>query len=87
MTHMTEAALVDLSDDQLKELLGYCWEGIKRLEEQKKNDEQLLSMRAKINEYVDTNYTVFIKAFRARLRAARAQAAVRGIQWKAPDNM
>jgi hypothetical protein len=84
---MAEAALVDLTDEQLKELLGYSWEAIKRLEEAKKNDAYLIEMKTKTDEYTEENYTRFIKANRARLKAARAQAHVRGIKWKAPDNI
>jgi hypothetical protein len=86
-SHLAEAALVDLSDDSLKEFLGHLWEGIKGLEEQRKNDEVFAELVAKANEHNDLLYRMPIKEFKAKLKAARAQAKVRGITWKAPDKM
>lgn len=83
--HLAESNLVDLSDEELKEYLGYCWESNKTLEERKKNDPDLEQMRQTMKDYIKDNYTDSIKDYKGKLKAARALATARGIVWKAPE--
>lgn len=81
---LDEANLVDLNDDELKELLGHTYHGLKNLDEQQKNDPEIERMKAALKTYVDDNFADRKKALKARLKAARALAAVRGVEWKLP---
>jgi hypothetical protein len=82
---LAEAGLVDLTDDELKEFLGYSWEAAKSLEEAKNKDQHVIRVRDELRQYLDDNYNDAIKDHKARLKAARAQAKVRGIKWKEPE--
>lgn len=84
---LLEAGLVDMTDDELKEFLGYSWESAKTLEEAKAKDQHVVRVREELKEYLDSNYNEDIKAHKARLKAARAQAKVRGIKWKEPEGV
>ncbi len=86
-TYLEEANLVDLSDEELKELLGYLWESNKTLEERKKSDPDLEQMRQKMKDYIKDNYSDVTKEYKGKLKAARALAAARGITWRAPDSL
>ncbi len=82
---LTESHLVDLSDSDLKDVLGYTYHTLKNLDEAKKNDPDIAQMRAQLKAYVDDNYSHECKRLKARMKAARALAATRGIEWKEPD--
>ncbi len=84
---MQEVNIVDLPDDGIKELLGYLFESLKRLEESKKADPDLQQMQERLKEYVRDNYGDETKLLKARLKAARAQAKVRGIKYNVPEDM
>lgn len=82
---LAEAALVDLDDGDLKEFLGATYHEIKNLDEAKKNDPDIEQMREALKRYIDDNYTEQEKALKARMKAARTLAEVRGIKWKLPE--
>lgn len=83
---LNEASLVDLSDDELKEFLGYTYHAARNLEESRKSDPDAQQMRDKLNQYLDDNFNEEIKRQKANLKAARALASARGIRWKLPDH-
>lgn len=82
---LEEAALVDLSDEQLKELLGHTYHSLKNLDERKKADPDIKQMREELKRYTDDNYTDEQKSLKARMKAGRSLAASRGIKWKLPE--
>lgn len=82
-----ELSILDLTDDELKELLGYTHEALKVIEESRKNDPELQRLKHVAKEYEGDNYTDEIKSYKARLKAARAQAKVRGIKYNPPEEM
>lgn len=84
--YLQEAALVDLTDEELKEFLGYTYHAARNLEEEKKKDPDAQQMRDKLNQYLDDNFNEEIKRHKANLKAARALAGARGIRWKLPDH-
>jgi hypothetical protein len=86
MSIVAEANLVDLADHQLKETIGGLWERIRRLEDAIKTDPEIMRMTDELNLYKDENYRDDIKLFKAKLKAARKQAEVRGIQFKLPGD-
>jgi hypothetical protein len=77
-----EAQYVDLSDDELKALVGCLFEGIKRLAEAKKIDQELEAMSAALKDLENSRYNFEIKVNGRRLKAARSLAKVRGITFK-----
>lgn len=86
-SHMDEANLVDLNDNELKELLGYLFQSVKSLDEQKKTDPTIEKLKTELKNYVEENYTDQIKRYRGKLKAARNLAEARGIQWKVSENL
>jgi len=82
-----ESRLVDLSDDQLRDLVGYLWESIKRTDDAMGNDQAIEEMRAKLDEYKELNYTEAKRTFKAKLKAARKHAEVRGITFDLPSGV
>lgn len=82
-----ESRLVDLSDDQLRDLVGYLWESIKTTDERMKNDPKLAEMQEAMNEYKETHYKEDVRTFKAKLKAARKHAQVRGLHFALPDGI
>lgn len=82
-----EANLVDLSDEQIKEAILYMWEAVKNLKDQMANDPDLKQMQDQVKLYKKDNYTDEIKGYEAKLKAARAQAKVRGIKITLPGDV
>lgn len=80
--HLHEARLVDLSDDDLKEILGQTYQDFKNLEELKKSDVQVIKLQNALNEYIQTHYSVKLRSLKARLKAARLIANSRDIRWR-----
>ncbi len=85
--HLEEIKIVELSDEQLKELLGHTYEAIKTLEELKKNDERIEELQAELKTYVAESYTDDLKRYKARLKAARNQAKIRNLSYTLPGDM
>lgn len=81
---IAEATLIDLNDAELKELLGYLHEAVKRLTEDMKKDPDIQQMKAQLQAYMQDNYKEEIKRLNAKLKAARVQAHARGIKWTPP---
>ena len=82
-----EARLVDLSDDQLKELVGSLWECIKRTDEAMKNDQTIEKLEAELKEYKENNYNDAKRQYKAKLKAARKHAEIRGLSFRLPDEV
>lgn len=76
--------LVSLSDEALKETLGYFHMSAHKLEEQHKNDPELAAMKQRVKDLEDERYKIAIKSYKANLKAARALAEARGITWHPP---
>ena len=83
---LREASIIDLDDESLKDYLLYTHEAIKNLNEALKNDEKIEQMAQALKEYKAENYGNDIKDLVARLKAARAQAKVRGIKITLPED-
>jgi hypothetical protein len=83
--NIEEANLVDLDDTQLKDFLGACYHSAKNLDEAKKHDPEILALQEKIAEIRFERYDVTIKTLKARLRAGRAIASLRGLDWRIPE--
>lgn len=86
MSILKEAALVDLSDSALKELLGHTYHAIRNLEEEKRNDPEIAQMREALQAYVKDNFDNDLMDFKKRMKAARALAKARGIKWTLPED-
>lgn len=82
-----ESAVVDMSDDALKELLGATWEAIKNLTDQMKTDPEVERMEGELKKYKKDNFQDAIKRYKRLLKAARYVAQARGIQWKIPEEL
>lgn len=74
-----------MNDDELLSLLGWLYDNIKTLEENKKTDETILAYRAKIEEHAETIYTLPIKDYRKKLAGVRYVAQMRGLEFKVPE--
>lgn len=75
---------VDLPEEELKAFLLNRYEGLKLLDEAQKNDGKLKKLTEDLKEYKDTVYTYTKKEYRAEIKAARAVAKARGIEFKLP---
>lgn len=84
---MHEANLVDLNDEQVKDAILYLWEAVKNLKDEMAKDPQLQQMQDQLKMYKKDNFTDEIKTYEARLKAARAQAKVRGIKITLPGEV
>lgn len=81
--HLSEAAYIDMSEDELRNTLGYLHERLKRLKEAKSSDPKAEEMRAALKEHLKT-ITDETKTVTKRLKGARAVAKYRGIEWHMP---
>lgn len=82
-----ESRLVDLTDDQLRELVGSLWEHIKRTDDAMKNDATIEKLTAELKEYKDINYGEAKRGYKAKLRAARKHAEIRGLIFSLPEEL
>lgn len=82
---LDEARLVSHTDEELLDLVGSLWEGIKRIDEAMKSDEQIEKMALELKEYKDTKYLDDKRKFVSKLKAARAHAKVRGLKFNIPQ--
>ncbi len=80
-----ELRLVDLSDDAVKEFLGYHFSAKRRLEAAQKDDPEIQQMREQLKLYIMDNYGEEIKACEARIKAGWAQINARGLKYKLPE--
>ena len=85
MSLIQEAQLTVLSDDELKNFVGYCGEAIRNLEEAKKGDEELQRLKQAAKDYENENFNCEIRTYKAKLLAARAQFRVRGLRFEIPE--
>ncbi len=79
---LDESKYVDLSDEDLKESLGFMWERCKSLREAEKTDPDVCQMRDKLKSYIEDNFRVERKDVERHLKAARQIAKLRGLKWK-----
>ncbi len=84
---LNEVHIVDLSDDQIKELISYSFEAVKRIEKELKNDERIAEMKQVLKNYIDEHFSGEMKKHKAMLRAACSQARVRNIKYELPDGV
>lgn len=82
-----ESRLVDLSDDALRDLVGYLWESIKLTDERMKVDPKIEEMETALKEYKESHYKEDVRTFKAKLKAARKHAQVRGLSFQLPDGI
>jgi len=82
-----ESRLVDLTDDQLRDLVGYLWESIKLTDDRMKSDPKLEAMQTAMDEYKETHFKEDIRTFKAKLKAARKHAQVRGLHFSLPNGV
>lgn len=80
--HFHEARLVDLSDTDLKEVLGSAYQRLKNLEEQKNIDANVLKLKQELKDYIDKHFSLEIRSCKATLKAARLLANARNIEWR-----
>jgi hypothetical protein len=79
MSSIDQARLVDLTDVQLKELVGGLHEYVKVLNDSRAADEEIAELKKQAKELSDERYDVNLKAAKRRLAAARKVASLRGI--------
>lgn len=77
-----EARIVSYTDSQLVDYIGNLWESVKRIDEQMKADPEIERMEIELKNYKDEHFLDEKKGFVRRLRAARAIAKVRGVQFR-----
>lgn len=80
-----EAHLVDLTDQQLIELIGSLWENVKQIDERMKNDTEIEELQARLKELKGIKYLDEQKRYKARLRAARALAKAKNLSIPVPE--
>lgn len=82
---MHEIRLIELSDEDLKELLGHTFNAIKDVAEEKMHDPELIKLRDAVYNYNQEHYAHRESGLKARLRAGRSLAKARGIEWRLPS--
>lgn len=82
-----EANMVDLNDEEIKDAILYLWEAVKNLKDEMKKDPELQQMQERLKQYKKDNFMDEIKTHEAKLKAARAQAKVRGIKITLPGDV
>lgn len=87
MSILNQTHIMDLNDRELLEFLGYCYEEIKNLEEQMKNDDEILELEAKLKNLKNDKYADRIRGHKAMLRAARALAHAKGLAFNPPEKL
>lgn len=79
-----ERQLIDMSDEELVDLIGNLWETIKQLEEKMKSDSEIQVLEEQIKEIKHDRYLDNRKAFKSKLKAARHLAQAKGIRFTLP---
>lgn len=82
---LDEAAIVDLTDEELKAFLAYHYHSIRNLEQEKKEDEELKRLKEVAKAYEDDNFGEAIKEHQNKIKAGRAIAKARGIHYRLPE--
>jgi selenocysteine-specific translation elongation factor len=80
-----ESHFIEMSDDVLKESLGYVYHRIKNLKDSAKTDPEIERLKGELKAYTEDNFTKETKHLSKMLKAACVVAELRGIRWKAPD--
>jgi hypothetical protein len=79
---LRESQYIDLNDEDLKELLGYLSERIRLDQELSKTDPDIVALRDQLKDLIADKYGESIKVNKKRLKAARAVASQRNLDWK-----
>lgn len=79
-----QSRYLDLSDDDLKEQLGFLHEQSKRLKEAEKADPEVERLKGELKAYIEDNFRKEKKEVDKCLKACRVVAKLRGIQWRPP---
>lgn len=79
---LLEGQYIDLTDESLKELLGYLSERIRLDAECAKSDPDLVKLNDQYQDLYDAKYGDAIKVNKKRLKAAREIAKGRNLDWK-----
>lgn len=79
-----EIKIVELTDDQIKDLISYSFEALKRIEKSQKDDTTILDLKEKLKEYVQVTYLDDNNKFKSQLKAACNQARIRNIKYELP---
>ena len=79
-----QSRYVDLTDNDLRDLIGATFEAIKKLQEAKKGDAELLAMAQRKKDIEDERYNVDIRAMSRTLKAMREVAQARGLKFRVP---
>jgi len=82
-----EASLSTMSDEELVDFTCYLYESLKRLDETKKEDEQLKELRRQVTDYEYKNYGYEVKMKKLQLKAARTQLANRGVTFNFKEDL
>lgn len=80
-----EARLVSFTDEQLIDYIGTLWESAKRIDEAMKSDPEIERMQIELKNYKDENYLDNRRDIVRKLKASRALAKVRGVQFTLPQ--
>lgn len=80
--HVIQSQFVDMTDDQIRDRLGFLWENAKRLREAAAADVQLVKLKADHKELYDERYGQDIKEYSKHLKALRKIAALKEINWQ-----
>lgn len=84
---LRESHFVEMSDDDLKEHLGYLYEAVKDLKSQMKTDPEIERMTEALKAYKEDNFTSRIKYLSKLLKAASTVASLRGLHWDVKDEL
>lgn len=84
---LEESRLIDLTDEQLVDLVGSLFESIKRLDEAAKVDPEIERLQAELKAYKDDHYLDNKKRLVRRLKAARAHARIRNLDFNLPQRI
>jgi hypothetical protein len=84
---IAQTHLVDLSDNELLDFLGFCYEEIKNLDERMKADPEIIRIEEQLKELKTERYTDSIKALKGQLKAARHLARVKGLKFQIPGKL
>jgi regulator of replication initiation timing len=79
--HIREASLVELTDEDLKEVIGSTYTKLRNTEEQKKANPEVIRLQDELSNLLKP-YNEAIRTCKARLKAARCIANSRGLVWR-----
>lgn len=75
---------IEMQEEELKQFMLSRHEALKDLDEKKRKDEEVTKIQENLKCLVSERYTTPKKLYKAQLKAARAIAKARGIEFKLP---